>query len=249
MDLKFTSHFEEELDDIETGKCKYADVLDEFWGPFSEDAEASRRRRCRAVTGRETGEKCPKCGRPLVKQYSAKTGGDFLGCSGWKDKENPVQVHQAARGRARTSSGRSETDIQCPACGKHMVKKSAASASFFSCSGVPGLPRTTMNLGADGKPIVTALPTEDQVPEVREAPCSAAQESKAGKQYVQCPDPKCKFDLGVRRHRANPIKPPDTGIVCEKCGSPMVVKKAGAGRSCRAAATRSAATPSRCQRS
>ena len=24
MDLKFTSHFEEELDDIETGKCKYA---------------------------------------------------------------------------------------------------------------------------------------------------------------------------------------------------------------------------------
>ena len=42
MDLKFTSHFEEELDEIETGKCKYRDVLDEFWGPFSDDAEEGR---------------------------------------------------------------------------------------------------------------------------------------------------------------------------------------------------------------
>src|SRR5262249_46776507 len=36
MDLKFTSHFEEELDEIEERKIKYEAVLDEFWGPFSE---------------------------------------------------------------------------------------------------------------------------------------------------------------------------------------------------------------------
>src|SRR5205823_254121 len=34
MDVKFTSHFEEELDDIAERKAKYKDVLDEFWGPF-----------------------------------------------------------------------------------------------------------------------------------------------------------------------------------------------------------------------
>ena len=29
MDVKFTSHYEEELDDIETGKCHYREVLDD----------------------------------------------------------------------------------------------------------------------------------------------------------------------------------------------------------------------------
>src|SRR5205814_764464 len=37
MDVKFTSHFEEELDDIEMGKYRYADVLDECRGPVSAD--------------------------------------------------------------------------------------------------------------------------------------------------------------------------------------------------------------------
>jgi DNA topoisomerase-1 len=84
-----------------------------------------------------------------------------------------------------------------------------------------------MNLNAEGKPVVTALPTKVKCPKC-EKQTLLLKESKAGKKYVQCPDVKCKFisdcdDLG------NPIKPPDTGINCEKCGSPMVVKVAWRG--------------------
>jgi DNA topoisomerase-1 len=45
---------------------------------------------------------------------------------------------------------------------------------------------------------------------------------------VQCPDTKCKFisDCDAEGH---PIKPPDTGIACEKCGKPMVIKVAWRG--------------------
>jgi len=39
LDVKFTSHFEEELDQIETRQCHYAEVLDEFWRPFSKALE------------------------------------------------------------------------------------------------------------------------------------------------------------------------------------------------------------------
>jgi DNA topoisomerase-1 len=48
-------------------------------------------------------------------------------------------------------------------------------------------------------------------------------ESKAGKKYVQCPDAKCKF-ISDCDAEGNPVKPPDTGIKCEKCGEPMAVR-------------------------
>jgi DNA topoisomerase-1 len=53
-------------------------------------------------------------------------------------------------------------------------------------------------------------------------------ESKKGKKYVQCPDKKCNF-IADCDEQGNPIKPPDTGITCEKCGSPMVVREAWRG--------------------
>jgi DNA topoisomerase-1 len=222
MDVKFTSHFEEELDEIETGKYKYADVLDEFWGPFSETLK-------RADTEMEparyvTDERCPKCGRFLEKRFTAKTGGYFLGCTGWKDKDNPCTFKRDSAGKE--IEGPQETDIKCPACGKNMVKKSGRFGIFFTCSGAPDCP-TTMNLGADGQPIVTALPTQVTCPKCEKTKL-LLKTSKAGKQYVQCPDPKCKF-ISDCDPQGNPIKPPDTGIACEKCGSPMVVKVAWRG--------------------
>jgi DNA topoisomerase-1 len=107
-----------------------------------------------------------------------------------------------------------------------MVKKSGRFGVFFTCSGAPDCP-TTMNLGADGKPIVTALPTGVKCPKC-EKQNLLLKTSKAGKRYVQCPDPKCKF-ISDCDEQGNPIKPPDTGITCEKCGSPMVVKVAWRG--------------------
>src|SRR5207244_1531880 len=88
MDLKFTSHFEEELDQIETRQAQYKAVLDEFWGPFSR-ALAEAQAKMPTHRGVETGEKCPKCGRPLVQNFSKKTGRTFVGCSGFRDKESP----------------------------------------------------------------------------------------------------------------------------------------------------------------
>ncbi len=222
MNLQFTSHFEEELDEIETGKCQYREVLDEFWGPFSETLAKANTEM--APAREELEEPCPKCGRTLEKRFTTKTGGYFIGCTGWKDKENPCTYKRSADGKE--ISGPTVTDIPCPACGKFMVRKEGRFGIFFTCEDAPNCP-TTMNLGADGKPIVTAVPTKVPCPKCEKTKL-LLKESKAGKKYVQCPDEKCKFisdcdDLG------NPIKPPDTGIACEKCGQPMVIKVAWRG--------------------
>ena len=223
MDLKFTSHFEEELDEIETGKCQYREVLDEFWGPFSDSLKAAGEN---APPVRElTGEMCPKCGRPMERRYSAKSGRDFVGCTGWKDKENPCAFKRDADGNE--IAGPEVTDIVCPAgCGGFMVKKEGRFGTFFTCQNAPDCP-TTMNLGPDGKPVVTALPTKVKCPKC-EKHTLLLKESKKGKKYVQCPDAKCKFIADCDGH-GNPVQPPDTGIVCEKCGSPMVVRTAWRG--------------------
>jgi len=222
MDLQFTSHFEEELDEIETGKYKYAEVLDEFWGPFSADLKKADTEMESART--ITDQKCPKCGRFLEKRYVAKTGGYFLGCTGWKDKENPCTYKQGSDGKE--IEGPIVTDIKCPACGKFMVRKEGRFGTFFTCEGAPECP-TTMNLGADGKPVVTALPTKNKCPRC-EKHNLLLKESKAGKKYVQCPDVKCKF-ISDCDAEGNPIKPAETGINCEKCGMPMAVRSSWRG--------------------
>ena len=165
-----------------------------------------------------TDEKCPKCGRFLEKRFTAKTGGYFLGCTGWKDKENPCTYKRDSAGKE--IEGPQETDIKCPACGKNMVKKAGRFGVFFTCSGAPECP-TTMNLGADGKPVVTALPTAVQVPEVREA--QPAPEGEQGGQEVRAvPGPEVQVHLGLRRqgepgqaaghrHRLREVRQPDGG--------------------------------------
>src|SRR5260370_16887302 len=88
MDLNFTSHFEEELDEIETSKMEYHEVLNEFWGPFSEALRVAEEK-MPTKRGVETGEKCPLCGRPLVANYSNKTGREFIASSGFPHPSNP----------------------------------------------------------------------------------------------------------------------------------------------------------------
>lgn len=218
MNLKFTSHFEEELDDIETGNHHYQEVLDEFWGPFSELLERAKTE-MQPLKGIETGEPCPQCQRPLLQLFSAKTGKPFVGCSGFK-ADPPCKYIKPEEGQPERAPD-VVTDIPCPACGKMMVKKEGRFGTFFVCSDAPKCP-TTMNLNAEGKPHVTALPTKTLCPKC-EKKNLLLKVSKAEKKYVQCPDPKCKF-IADADDQGNIVKPPDTGIKCEKCDSPMVIR-------------------------
>nr|MCU0706652.1 type I DNA topoisomerase [Fimbriiglobus sp.] len=219
MDLKFTRHFEEGLDGIQTGEHTYEGVLNEFWEPFHKllvkaDTDMPSQK------GIEIGEACPKCGRPLLAMFSRKTGNQFIGCSGWKDEESPCPYKRGEDGKE--SMGPEVTDTPCPACGKFMVKKDGRFGTFFTCEGAPDCP-TIMNLGADGKPVVSTLPTPAKCPQCGKG--MLLKFSKTGNRYVQCLDAKgCKFTADADE-QGHPVPPPDTGIACDKCGSPMTIKK------------------------
>jgi len=218
MDLKFTSHFEEELDQIETRQCRYVDVLNEFWGPFSQALDKAQAE-MPSQRGVETGEKCPKCGRPLVKNYSKKTGREFVGCSGFRDKDNPCKYIQPGEGEDALPEPEM-TDVVCPTCGKPMLKKTGRWGPYLACS--DDACKTRMNLGADGKPVLTAKPTEHKCEK-----CGKPMVIREGKRgpFLACTGyPKCKNAKDIDA-QGNPVPEFDPGIACDKCGSPMKVRK------------------------
>src|SRR5207247_8818256 len=111
MDLKFTSHMEEDLDEIEGGKMKYTDALNEFWAPFSEELQKAENE-MPSQRNVETGEPCPRCGRPLVIKHT-KQGREFVGCSGYK-KNDPESCDYIKPGEGEPERQKPvEPEYQC----------------------------------------------------------------------------------------------------------------------------------------
>ena len=216
MDLKFTSHMEEELDQIEARKAQYNEVLNEFWSefrPLLDEAKA----KMPSKRGVETGEMCPVCGRPLVTNYSNKTRRSFIGCSGWKEGCKYIKPAEGEAPREQPV----ETDFKCPTCGKPMLKRMGQRGEFLGCSGYPDC-KTTMNFDAEGNPVLAAKPTEHICEK-----CGKPMVIREGRRgpFLACTGyPKCRNAKDVDA-QGNPLQPIDSGIKCEKCGSPMTVKK------------------------
>ncbi len=216
MDLKFTSHMEEELDQIEAKQARYNEVLNEFWGPFSEALKVAEDK-MPVQRGAETGEMCPLCQKPLVRNYSKKTHRYFIGCSGFKEGCKFIKPEEGEEARPQPV----ETEYTCPTCGKTMLERMGKTGPFLGCSGYPEC-KTTMNFGPDGKPVLSAVPTEHTCEK-----CGQPMVIRQGKRgpFLACTGyPKCKNAKDVDAN-GNPVKPIDTGVACEKCGSPMAVKK------------------------
>lgn len=209
MDLKFTSHMEEELDQIETRKYQRNEILDEFYQPFANDLKV-------AETKMQTdAEKCPRCGRPLVERFSRF--GKFFGCSG-----HPECSYIKKRGGDDTPrEPPKETEFTCPECGKPMVQRMGRRGTFLGCSGYPDC-KTTMNIDAEGKPVLASKPTAHVCDK-----CGKQMVLREGSRgpFLACTGyPKCRNAKDVDA-QGNPLKPVDSGLSCDKCGSPMVVKR------------------------
>jgi DNA topoisomerase-1 len=218
LDMKFTSHFEDELDEIERAKLVHTNVLDEFWSKFSQTLEKAQEAMPK-FQGRETGEICPKCGKPLIERFSGKTKRKFVGCSGWNKEGTGCDYIKPREGQE--NAPKIEVNIACPNCGKPMVQRFGPRGPFLGCSGYPDC-KTTMKLGADGKVELTAKPTEHKCEK-----CGSPLVIRQGRRgpFLACSAyPKCKNAMDVDEH-GNPVKPKETGIACEKCGSPMIIKR------------------------
>ena len=132
VDIKFTAHMEEDLDEIAEGKKDWRKVAKEFYDPFSKRLEQKYEEVSKNDFVREekTDEICEKCGKPMV----IKTGrfGKFLACSGFPECKNTKSLGNNPFNNRRSFGG-------CEKCGQGEVvmKKTKKGRFFYGCNRYP----------------------------------------------------------------------------------------------------------------
>jgi DNA topoisomerase-1 len=212
MDVKFTSHMEDELDGIENSHLEWKGVLQEFYDPFSHSLKEAETK-MPAVKGIESNEKCPQCQAALVTRWSKR--GPFLGCSRFPEckyiKPREGEPERVAK----------PTEHVCLKCSKPVVERMGKRGAFLACTGYPEC-KATFSLDPEGKLVATAVETEHKCDK-----CGQPMVIREGRRgpFLACTGyPKCKNAKDVDAS-GNPIKPFETGVTCDKCGGPMVVRK------------------------
>lgn len=122
VDLKFTAHMEENLDDIEAGKRQWKSVLREFYGDFADELTEAEK----ALDGvrikipdEVSDEVCDVCGRKMV----VKNGrfGRFLACPGYPECTftKPIVIEMPGK---------------CPKCGSRILKRTSKNGyTYYAC--------------------------------------------------------------------------------------------------------------------
>ena len=127
VDTAFTAHMEEQLDEVETGKVNWRELISGFYGGFEKELQQAEKdldgERIK-VPDEVSEEVCPKCGRNLV----IKSGrfGRFLACPGWPecDHTQPIVIEMPGR---------------CPKCGGRILKKTSKRGfAYYGCENNSG---------------------------------------------------------------------------------------------------------------
>ncbi|MCK5450942.1 MAG: type I DNA topoisomerase [Candidatus Omnitrophica bacterium] len=131
---EFTAKMENELDSVEEGIVDWVNVLKDFYSSFSKDmekaTESMKNVKRQAV---ETGEDCPKCGKPMVVKWGRR--GQFLSCSDF-----PACRHSESI----------TTGVKCPEenCDGELVERKSRRGAFYGCTKYPKCTYTTRKLPA-----------------------------------------------------------------------------------------------------
>lgn len=208
MDVKFTSHMEDELDKIEDEKIGWLNVLKEFYDPFKIDLEkAVGEMKSVKGTPEESNQICSICGKPMVVRWGRH--GKFLGCSAFPTCKNTLPLDEKGE-PARPET----TDQKCEKCGSAMVIKTSRHGKFLACSGYPNCKNTKSLTGETTK----VEPTDEKCEK-----CGSPMVIRSGKKgrFMGCSAyPKCRN-----------LKSLPTGVKCQKegCDGDLVQRRSKKG--------------------
>jgi DNA topoisomerase-1 len=130
VDIKFTSHIEEELDEVAEGKIKWTEVCREFYGPFKKnlaEKEASVEKQVEI-----SDVPCPHCGKPMLIKFGRM--GKFLACPEPGVKVTLPMPEEAAQIKELEEKTKGEL---CPICGKPMKVRRGRFGFFLGCVDYP----------------------------------------------------------------------------------------------------------------
>lgn len=130
VDVQFTSHMEDELDDIASGKRQWVPVIREFYDPLAREVtEKSKEAQAQKDAEIETTDKiCDKCGSSMI----VKRGrfGKFIACANFPDCKN---VFKEPKDKKEPEFvGR-----DCPDDGGKLIYRDGRFGRFIACANFP----------------------------------------------------------------------------------------------------------------
>ncbi len=130
VDINFTSHIEEELDDIAEGKIQWVEVMKEFYGPFKKHLTEKEASVQKEIIVSET--PCLHCGKMMLIKFGRM--GKFLACPDPESKVTQPMPEEAAKIKELEEKTKGEV---CPLCGGGMDVKRGRFGFFLGCKRYP----------------------------------------------------------------------------------------------------------------
>ncbi|MCK6474135.1 MAG: type I DNA topoisomerase [Planctomycetes bacterium] len=151
MNLGFTRMMEAELDKIEEAHLDWKVVLQEFYGPFTEDlAEAKEGIVATKGKGELTDVECPECSAPMERRLNRY--GLYLRCSKAPDCKGTLRLD--AKGNIQAKAPNIPTGIKCDLCGSDVIRATGRFGPYLCCEKYPEKQCTfTMRINKEGRPL------------------------------------------------------------------------------------------------
>ncbi len=130
VDINFTSHIEEQFDEIAEGKLEWVPVIKEFYTPFKKHLTEREALVEKQIEVSET--PCPHCGKPMLIKFGRM--GKFLACPEEGSKVTQPMPEEAAKIAELTEKTKGE---KCPICNKPMEVKRGRFGFFLGCTDYP----------------------------------------------------------------------------------------------------------------
>lgn len=211
VDLEFTAHMEEELDNVAEGKAQWQPVVSDFYGPFHSNLQTKYEaiKKTDIMPEQLSEEKCDKCGSPML----VKTGrfGPFLACSNFPDCKN---IKSIAKKNTPEQDERLEKlneehkGTVCDKCGSAMAVKVGRFGPFLACTSYPKC-KNIKNITDPNAPVITCpVCKKGNIVQKR---------SKRGSFWACDQYPDCKTAFNSQ----------PTGKPCPECGEMLVEGKNG----------------------
>ncbi len=215
INIDFTSHLEEQLDEVEEGNKPWVTAVRDFYTPFTKELE-----RAKTIPGPKdtveppTNIPCEKCGKMMEIKWGRN--GKFLACPAYKDDppcKNTQNFQKLEDGTIKiVPKIELTTDQKCDKCGSAMVVKTGRFGKFIACSAYPECKTT--------KPMALGV----KCPQPDCGGDLVQKRTKKGRSFFACSHyPKCEYALWDR-----PINK-----ACPTCQAPFLIEKVSkqAGRS------------------
>ena len=125
VDIKFTAHMEEDLDEIAQGKENWIKTLEGFYQPFEKNLKEKYQKLSKEDLIEKTEKICPKCSSPLVIRWGRY--GKFYACSNFPKCKYTEPLAKPS------------LNIKCPKCkkGEIVEKRSKRGKLFYGCNQWP----------------------------------------------------------------------------------------------------------------